>query len=127
MQKLIVVTTLVLLFTSCSTKAPIDKNCEIKSMQLQQRIDSLETALNDLKAKMVDAQSQQKKSKKKKGDKNQLSPELGIPMGSVDPLPTKNNIRNPASYSGQCMAITKRGTQCKRAARSGGYCWQHGG
>jgi len=34
---------------------------------------------------------------------------------------------NSSNYSGQCMAITKKGTRCKRAARSNGYCWQHGG
>jgi hypothetical protein len=28
---------------------------------------------------------------------------------------------------GQCQAITQRGTRCSRNARSGGYCWQHGG
>lgn len=27
----------------------------------------------------------------------------------------------------QCTAITKKGTRCSRSARSGGYCWQHGG
>lgn len=31
------------------------------------------------------------------------------------------------SISGQCQAITKNGTRCSRMARSGGYCWQHGG
>lgn len=30
-------------------------------------------------------------------------------------------------YSARCQAPTKKGTQCKRSARSGGYCWQHGG
>lgn len=30
-------------------------------------------------------------------------------------------------YAGECRAITKKGTRCKRAARSNGYCWQHGG
>ncbi len=30
--------------------------------------------------------------------------------------------------AGQCKAITKKGTQCKREAVSGSdYCWQHGG
>jgi FtsZ-binding cell division protein ZapB len=28
---------------------------------------------------------------------------------------------------GQCTATTKKGTRCKRSARSGGRCWQHGG
>lgn len=26
-----------------------------------------------------------------------------------------------------CKAITKKGRQCSRKAKSGGYCWQHGG
>ena len=30
-------------------------------------------------------------------------------------------------YSARCQAPTKEGTQCKRSAQSGGYCWQHGG
>jgi hypothetical protein len=25
----------------------------------------------------------------------------------------------------RCQAITKKGTQCKRIAKYGGYCWQH--
>lgn len=29
--------------------------------------------------------------------------------------------------SSQCKATTKKGTRCSRNARSGGYCWQHGG
>ena len=38
----------------------------------------------------------------------------------------------PISYSGNlhlnsCKAITKKGKQCSRKPRSGGYCWQHGG
>jgi endonuclease/exonuclease/phosphatase family metal-dependent hydrolase len=32
------------------------------------------------------------------------------------------------AVSGQCQAITKKGTQCKRKAEPGSiYCWQHGG
>jgi hypothetical protein len=27
----------------------------------------------------------------------------------------------------RCQAITKKGLQCKRKAKSNGYCWQHGG
>lgn len=34
----------------------------------------------------------------------------------------------PAASSGRCQAITKKGTQCSRAAKPGtSYCWQHGG
>jgi hypothetical protein len=28
--------------------------------------------------------------------------------------------------SSHCLAITKKGTQCKRKAKTNGYCWQHG-
>lgn len=31
------------------------------------------------------------------------------------------------SNPGQCHAITRKGWRCSRNARSGGYCWQHGG
>lgn len=34
-------------------------------------------------------------------------------------------VRNTGG--GQCMATTKKGSRCKRSARSNGYCWQHGG
>lgn len=30
-----------------------------------------------------------------------------------------------SSGFGRCQAITKKGTQCKRNARSNGYCYQH--
>jgi hypothetical protein len=39
----------------------------------------------------------------------------------------KYNGSTSSYYSARCQAITKKGTQCKRSARSGGYCWQHGG
>ncbi len=29
--------------------------------------------------------------------------------------------------NGRCQGITKKGAQCKRKAKSNGYCWQHGG
>ncbi|TCJ13283.1 hypothetical protein EPD60_12885 [Flaviaesturariibacter flavus] len=32
-----------------------------------------------------------------------------------------------SSGDGQCSATTKKGSRCSRSARSGGYCWQHGG
>jgi micrococcal nuclease len=38
-------------------------------------------------------------------------------------------MASPSTSSpGRCQAITKKGTQCKRAAKPGSnYCWQHGG
>jgi hypothetical protein len=33
-----------------------------------------------------------------------------------------------AEVGGRCQATTRKGTQCKRSAKSGSsYCWQHGG
>ena len=32
-----------------------------------------------------------------------------------------------STYSGRCQATTKKGSQCSRKAKGGGYCWQHGG
>ena len=34
--------------------------------------------------------------------------------------------KTPEPVTAQCKAVTKKGTRCKRAAGSGGYCWQHG-
>jgi hypothetical protein len=59
-------------------------------------------------------------------------------QGSGNIIPGQENLSTSQSlYSsstkkksyanGRCQAITKKGTQCSRAARSGGYCWQHGG
>jgi len=31
----------------------------------------------------------------------------------------------PAPSNGQCLAITKKGTRCKRKATKGRYCWQY--
>ena len=31
------------------------------------------------------------------------------------------------SGHGKCNAVTKKGAQCSRNAKSNGYCWQHGG
>lgn len=42
---------------------------------------------------------------------------------TTKPLKTKN----PSASSGQCKAITKKGTRCSRSVRSADYCWQHGG
>lgn len=40
----------------------------------------------------------------------------------------QNLRRDPSASAGRCQATTKKGTQCRRSARSGSsYCWQHGG
>lgn len=44
---------------------------------------------------------------------------------SVSPAPP--TTRSPPASGGRCIATTKEGTQCKRAAAAGSaYCWQHG-
>lgn len=41
---------------------------------------------------------------------------------------TGGNINQPAiSENNRCQGITKKGAQCKRKAKTNGYCWQHGG
>ncbi len=40
----------------------------------------------------------------------------------------KENSPKQEYVSTQCQATTKKGTQCKRKAKSGSkFCWQHGG
>ena len=40
---------------------------------------------------------------------------------------TPREIPKQIPQSNRCTAITKAGTQCSRAPRSNGLCWQHGG
>jgi endonuclease YncB( thermonuclease family) len=44
------------------------------------------------------------------------------------PTASTTRSRSAPVSSGRCMAITKKGTRCKRNASPGSsYCWQHGG
>ena len=56
---------------------------------------------------------------------------LGIRNGASVGL---NNTDSPGTTSykstrgdSRCQATTKKGTQCKRKAKTNSYCWQHGG
>jgi hypothetical protein len=40
---------------------------------------------------------------------------------------TPREIPKQTPQTNRCSAITKAGTQCSRAPRSNGLCWQHGG
>lgn len=53
-----------------------------------------------------------------------ITPAASTPI--YDPPPAPRINYKESSYSGRCQAITKKGTQCKRTATSGSYCWQHG-
>ncbi|HEX7903852.1 MAG TPA: DUF5763 domain-containing protein [Chitinophagaceae bacterium] len=52
--------------------------------------------------------------------------------GNINLIGSDNNSSNNSVSTGtvrqtnRCQAITKKGTQCKRAAEDNGYCWQHG-
>ena len=65
------------------------------------------------------------------------------PCSRCNPPTSSSNTGNTTNYknsnttvatskalvqNGRCQAITKKGTQCKRKAKTGSiYCWQHGG
>jgi hypothetical protein len=99
-MKLIYTISLSLLFISC-----FNKNSEKEEIdRLNQRITLLEQKIDALTS-----------------GKNVNS--IGL---------NNRNSSNTSSYSssqetGRCLAITKKGTQCKRKAKTNGYCWQHGG
>jgi hypothetical protein len=69
-----------------------------------------------------------------KKSKKQTKPSVNSFVSSPNSL-TGSTSRRKRSYvstpsythSGQCQALTKKGYQCSRTSRSGGYCWQHGG
>ena len=48
---------------------------------------------------------------------------MQAPNPAISPLPASGEKK---TSSGQCAAITKKGTRCKRKAEPGSiYCWQH--
>lgn len=47
---------------------------------------------------------------------------------NIEEITTEKSESKPKNQSSsQCSATTKKGTRCSRAARSNGFCWQHGG
>jgi micrococcal nuclease len=57
-----------------------------------------------------------------------VSSEIDSQSGSkASSSSSSTSYRSSSSGSGQCQAITKKGTRCKRKAKAGSnYCWQHG-
>ena len=115
---------LIMIFASIKV-LPQDAN-QIK--QLQEKINTLETALNDIKITVDQNQvlikelltkisgiSSDKEAKTIKNDTN------------TDTEKPKQEIKQVTpDDSGQCRAITKKGTRCSRKATSpNGFCWQH--
>lgn len=96
-MKMIVACCLTFLFVSCLNTSPNDA----QTAALKQRITLLEQRIDSL-----------------------------ISTNSSSNRITKTGS-NGISYSAvrmtnRCLAITKKGTQCKRTAKNN-YCWQHGG
>ncbi len=101
---------------------------EEKVAILEARIDSLVSVLD---TKKIPTQ------KKKNGTGKNSGENIFVESGSGEKSYRENNYgasySNPqqsikkAQYSRRCQALTKKGYQCSRNARSGGYCWQHGG
>lgn len=44
---------------------------------------------------------------------------------SPNKLISKPNPKTNTSASSQCNGVTKKGAQCKRMVKGGGYCYQH--
>jgi hypothetical protein len=51
-----------------------------------------------------------------------INPSKGVNATSFDSLHQKNSF---IDVSVRCKAIAKNGAQCKRKAKTNGYCWQH--
>jgi hypothetical protein len=113
-MKLLLLTTIGVLLLACNS----GQEAEIKRMKnevatLRQQMDSIiynkPLVLSAVSEKPV-------KAKKKAG-----------PAATALYTPPVRKASSSGSFSGACQAITKRGSQCSRKPRSGGYCWQHGG
>lgn len=87
------------------------------------------TPNRELKQKLADLEFRVSWLEKQLAEKQ---PADSLPLGSYG---SSTGLRSGGQYNGstksyysaRCQAPTKKGTQCKRSARSGGYCWQHGG
>ena len=88
------------------------KELQLRVSRIEQRLDSLISALNNPKL------SDEKTAKKQQRTNAYIK---------STPAPKKMAAPQESYTSGQCEAITKKGTRCSRKARSNGYCWQHGG
>jgi DNA phosphorothioation-dependent restriction protein DptG len=112
---LIVVTTLY----SCN----VDANLSAENLLLKQRITELESQVQSCLAESNALKLQAKAKPLKKVSKKKTAKVNSLYSGSESS--TEHSTKK--SYSSQCQAITKKGYQCSRNSRSGGYCWQHGG
>jgi hypothetical protein len=98
----------VLCFIGCATPEQVTKQSD--------RIDELQTEVSFLHGKIDEL------SKTIQNLNTNLQTQQNI-------TPTQNSsTTNTSQESGQCQALTKKGTQCTRKAQEGSkFCWQHQG
>lgn len=105
---------LLLTLTGCQSK--------VKDSNMEYRVSNLEIRVSELEEKLKLLNTTPYKTPRT----TQRNPTTSIPTYKYQENSTRSS--GTSSYSsGRCQATTKKGTQCKRSSRSGGYCWQHGG
>ncbi len=123
----IVFTILVFFKISFSYAQIKDVNVEIEKLKtenilLNAKIQALESKLEVLKLQFENFKLNNPSLKAT----NEKNTNVISPVTSSSGMINQTPVSSPA-YSGQCSALTKKGTRCSRAARSKGLCWQHGG
>ncbi len=96
----------VLCFIGCATPDQVTKQSD-RIDELQKEVSYLHGKIDELNTSIQNLNSQ-------------AQPKIA---------PTQNSSASDNSQeSGQCQAITKKGTQCSRIAQAGSkFCWQHQG
>lgn len=112
--------TIIFFLLPCLSCNDVDKEGRITN--LEREVEALKVKVNQLEARndsFLNISLYQNRTTKKTSNSK--------PVMKQSSESKSFSTSNSTHYSGQCMAITKKGTRCKRAARSNGYCWQHGG
>ncbi len=108
-------------FLACTNTSPITIELNRENIELKENVKVLKGQIDSLKNDLYLCMQQPAR-------KNSIK--KGIVPVVVKERRINNNRRSYSSGSAnsrQCNAMTKRGSQCLRSSRSGGYCWQHGG
>lgn len=151
-MKKVLVVCICLALISCNSLSVAElEKVKLENATLRNTVDSLRNALSALTyVEPRRSNIKKKKSSKKGSTSNSTTSVQNIPYSafsatsSDDAKPavterSSHQVTTPepvrsyptrsksVSYSGRCQATTKKGSQCKRTANSGSYCWQHGG
>ena len=112
MKFILSLTLLGLVLSACQTQQT-DAGLRSKVADLEYRINLLEKQLANQEATRTTGLQEPKTGNQDSRSYGSSSPDI------------KYNGSSRSTYSPRCQAITKKGTQCKRTASAGGYCWQH--